>query len=105
MRLKLNIDNENMPDIMVTKYKVIEDENNDDISFVTLSNDNTIKGTYKYDNTKNDFKFKPFTIRIYFEWYEGNDEKMDDESDTNLIKENTKAPFTINSTIKFSQEI
>ena len=41
-------------------------------------------------------------IRIYIEWYDGNDNKMNNEDDTNLVTRNDKILLSIN--IKFTQK-
>lgn len=42
---------------------------------------NTITGTFIYSNEEN-FSHKPFTIRIFFEWREGENELMGDSEDS-----------------------
>lgn len=101
----LDINNEDIPDLMITKYTILPEnyEEGDTIEYTTIQ-DNAISNTMLFDNTIEDFKFEPFTIRIYFEWYEGEDEQMDDEADT-IIGTQEEVTFTINANISFEQII
>lgn len=102
--INLNIEDENMPDLMISKYAVLDNDYNegDQITTTTILN-NTIDGTVDYNATAHE----PFTIRVFFEWYEGVDEKMDDEADTNIGYEaalNNKS-LLVNASISFNQKI
>lgn len=112
--ITLKVLNENMPDLMITKYAILDndfDETKDTITYENIEN-NIISGSLDLENivaTNSDemenAKFEPFTIRICFEWYEGNDEKMNDDADTliGLDAENNK--LEIEAKIKFEQKI
>lgn len=102
--INLNIEDENMPDLMISKYAVLDKDYNegDQITTTTILN-NTINGTVDYNATAHE----PFTVRVFFEWYEGVDEKMDDEADTNIGYEaalNNKS-LLVNASISFNQKI
>ena len=102
--INLNIEDENMPDLMISKYAVLDKDYNegDQITTTTILN-NTINGTVDYNATAHE----PFTVRVFFEWYEGVDEKMDDEADTNIGYEaafNNKT-LLVNASISFNQKI
>ena len=102
--INLNIEDENMPDLMISKYAVLDKDYNegDQITATTILN-NTIDGTVDYNATAHE----PFTVRVFFEWYEGVDEKMDDEADTNIGYEaalNNKS-LLVNASISFNQKI
>lgn len=102
--INLNIEDENMPDLMISKYAVLDKDYNegDQITTTTILN-NTIDGTVDYNATTHE----PFTVRVFFEWYEGVDEKMDDEADTNIGYEaalNDKS-LLVNASISFNQKI
>lgn len=102
--INLNIEDENMPDLMISKYAVLDKDYNegDQITATTILN-NTINGTVDYDATARE----PFTVRVFFEWYEGVNEKMDDEADTNVGYEaalNDKS-LLVNASISFNQKI
>ena len=102
--INLNIEDENMPDLMISKYAVLDKDYNegDQITTTTILN-NTINGTVDYNATTHE----PFTVRVFFEWYEGVDEKMDDEADTNIGYEaalNDKS-LLVNASISFNQKI
>lgn len=108
--ISLEYDNENMPDIVITKYAIL-DENyieGNDLDLITLT-DNKITNTLNYNiaTAPEEFSFKPFTIRVFFEWYEGENELMNDEADSDLgnsaATEDTS--FKINATISFEQKL
>ncbi len=83
--IDLAIENENMPDIKITGYSLVPDGyiEGDPLDIVTLEG-NQITDTLNFDKEVEEFKFSAFTIRVYFEWYEGEDELMDDETDSNI---------------------
>lgn len=101
--ISLDVLNENMPDLMITKYSIIDSTymEGDNIQINTL-NSNTITGTLNYDNSV----YQPFTIRVYFEWFEGNGELMNDAQDT-LVATSTDITPSLNITanISFEQKI
>lgn len=102
--ISLNIEDENMPDLMISKYAVLDKDysEGDQITTATILN-NTIDGTVVYTATAHE----PFTIRVFFEWYEGVDEKMNDAADTNIGYEaaiNNKS-LLVNAEISFNQKI
>lgn len=100
--------NENMPDILISKYAIL-DANYKEGDTITTSNieNSEIKGSLIYDNNAENFSYTPFTIRVYFEWFEGENEQMDNEADTEISKDalenNTK--LQIEASIKFEQNI
>ena len=104
----LEIDNEEIPDLMITKYTILPNdyEEGDTIEYTTLQ-ENTITNDLLYDNETQNFSFDPFTIRIYFEWYEGENELMNDEADTEIgeTAAEDELSFTINANISFEQII
>ena len=108
--IDLEIDNEEIPDLMITKYTILPNdyEEGDTIEYTTLEG-NEITNQLIYDNETENFNFEPFTIRIYFEWYEGEEEQMNDEADTAIglasAEENEELSFTINANISFEQII
>lgn len=106
--IDLTIENDNIPDLMITKYAIIPEDyiEGDSLNIINLENGN-ITNTLYYDNSKADFKHQPFTIRVYFEWYDGENEAMNDESDTAIgLKAVTNGEtFKINANIKFEQEL
>jgi len=106
--IDLEIDNEDIPDLMITKYTILPNDyqEGDTIEYTTLQ-ESTITDEIIYDNETENFNFEPFTIRIYFEWYEGEDELMDDEADTEIgeASSNDELSFTINANISFEQII
>ena len=105
--ISLNIDNTNIPDLMITKYSIVDssyDEEKDELKVNSIEN-NKITGTLTFDNNTNNFKFEPFTIRIYFEWYEGVDEVMDDQADTEVGYDAENHSLQLTANIKFEQKL
>lgn len=104
--INLTINNENAPDIMISKYAIINSDYNEETDTLTTINtiDNTITGTLNFDNTTENFAFEPFTIRIYFEWYEGENETMNDELDTEFATTNEDS-LQITANINFEQKL
>ena len=51
----------------------------------------------------NEDSFESFTIRVYFKWYEGENEQMNDTQDTEVA--NTQENLQIKANINFSQKI
>lgn len=104
--VNLNIQNENIPDLMITKYALLPENyiEGDTLELITL-NGSTITNTFNYDKEIEDFSFKSFTIRVFFEWYEGSEETMTDEDDTYVggtaATEDTK--FQMSANISFEQ--
>lgn len=118
--ITLKVLNENMPDLMITKYAIL-DSNYDEKDTITYTDikDNMIKGSLDLDtiatsgdeiiSTEGDeietANFKPFTIRICFEWYEGEEEKMNDKADTLIASDVENNELEINAEIKFEQKL
>ncbi len=107
-QIDLSIDNEDIPDLMITKYAVLDEdyEEGDDITYTTLVN-NSITADMLFDNTTPNFAFQPFTVRIYFEWLENEDELMDNEADTEIgvSAAEDDVTFTITANTVFEQII
>ena len=103
-KITLNMVNENIPDLMITKYSILDEthEEQDDTELKNVE-DNAIQGTLMYNNEIDDYQFKPFTIRIYFEWYEGDTEKMNDEQDTEIGSKADENPLKMNVDMSFEQ--
>lgn len=109
--IDLDIDNEDIPDLMITKYAILPSdyEEGDTIEYTTLQ-EPTITDDLLYDNETENFAFDSFTIRIYFEWYEGEDELMNDEADTvfgiaaaEAAEEEEEVTFSITANMTFEQ--
>lgn len=104
---KYNIDfelkNTEIPDLMITKYAIVPEgyAEGDKVNMISLSN-NSINNQMDYDKNN---PFKPFTIRLFFEWYENENAVMDDNADTNTgtnAKDND-TKFIFNATAHFEQ--
>jgi len=104
----LDLLNENMPDLIITEYEILPSsyKEGDKIETVTLTT-NTITGSLEFNNTEEGFQFEPFTIRVHFEWYEGENEKMNDEDDSNIgnLAATEDTCLQIETTVHFEQKI
>jgi maltose-binding protein MalE len=104
--INLGIENGNIPDLMITKYAIIPDTYVEgDILEVINLNGSPITGTLNFDNSTSLFQFKPFTIRVFFEWYEGVNELMGDEADTAIGNSAAtgNTTFKMNANVSFEQ--
>ena len=100
--------NDNMPDLLISKYAILDSNYVEGDSLTTIPiTDNQINNLLTYDNNSENFRFEPFKVRIYFEWYEGQDENMNDEADTQIGNEaaTNDTKLQIKTTIAFSQII
>ena len=89
---------------MITKYAIVPNDylEGDKLTFENIT-DYSITNTVLYDQKT----FDKFTVRIYFQWMEGEDTTMTDAEDT-VIGNNAAindTSFTINANIKFEQII
>jgi hypothetical protein len=102
----LEIENDLVLDLIMTKYAFIPEGyiEGEPLDFIELE-ENIITNNMLYDKENPEFQFKPFTIRVYFEWYEGANELMDDESDTNIgrLAATEEATFSISANLAFEQ--
>ncbi len=101
--ITLSVLNENIPDIMITRYAILDSdyEEGDELTLNAITN-NRIQGSLNYNKNVDNFAFEPLTIRIYFEWYEGNNESMDDEDDTlvGIDADNNTLQMQVNMTFE-----
>ena len=124
--IELDVVNEDIPDLIITKYAIIDSENENNIVYKNIEN-NLIQETVDIErittpsddiiNTSSDeiittsgdeikeLDFKPFVIRIHFEWYEGENEKMNDEADTLIGNDAENNDLQINAKIRFEQKL
>ena len=60
-QIDLSIDNEDIPDLMITKYAILDEdyEEGDDITYTTLT-ENTISNEMLFNNNTPNFEFHPF---------------------------------------------
>ena len=106
--ITLEVLNENIPDLMITKYSILDSNYNEgDALEINNIENSKINGTLNFDNKTENFKFEPFTIRIYFEWFEGESEQMNDEADSKVGNEavTNDTNLDIKANIKFAQKI
>lgn len=104
--IKLAVLNENMPDIMVTKYSVLDNDYVEGTTTLDIEDiqNNEIIGSFDYTQGK---KYETFTVRVYFEWYEGTNELMNDEADTAVVTALTDEndSLDIEAKIQFKQKL
>lgn len=104
--INLEVKNEEVKDLMITNYAILDNNyiEGDQIETIPLE-ENSINETLLYDNSIDNFKFEPFTVRIYFEWYEGENEQLDDTKDTEIGTKaaNENTPLEITASINFEQ--
>lgn len=106
--LKVQVLNENIPDLMITKYAILDKDYKEGDEIVTNNlESNTLTGNMLYQNDIENYQFEPFTIRIYFEWYDGIDNTMSDNEDTEIGHDAAlnNTPLKIAATIKFQQQL
>ena len=108
--ITLDVLNEDLPDLLISKYSIIDDKSIDENS-ITMDDviDNKITDTLVYNNkvdeNGNKFSFSPFTIRVFFEWFDGETATMSDEMDTLVGTSEDVTSLQIQANIKFEQNI
>lgn len=104
--IDLAIENEEIPDLMITKYSILPSDyvEGDEVLYIDLV-DNHISNSLIFDSNTSDFSFDSFTVRVYFEWYDGEDEQMNDDDDTLVGNDaaDEELSFVINASIAFEQ--
>ena len=96
------IKDEDIPDLIIDKYAIIDNNTSETDESEIIYNDilnNEINDSFSLDEDN----FEPFTIRVFFEWYDEEDNTMSDDDDTNLIT--NKENFNITANITFEQKI
>ncbi len=104
----LQIENLEVPDLIISKYAILDNDYVEGDAITTENMvGNTITDSLAFDKTIDNFKFDPFTIRVYFEWYDEADNVMNDEEDTVIGHEaaTTGKTFRLNATIDFTQQV
>ncbi len=102
-KISLEILNEAIPDLMITKYALLNTTHQEGDNIQTLNiTDNQITGSLNI----NENAYEPFTIRIYFEWFENENETMNDEKDTEIgIKAASEdTTLQIKASLEFTQK-
>ena len=67
--ISIKLLNENMPDLIISEYAILDefDDENSEITYMPLV-DGIINDSFTYTENSS---YSPFTIRVWFEWYEG----------------------------------
>lgn len=103
--ISIELLNENMPDLMITKYAILNSTyiEGDEIE-TQIMTENQINGSLDITENKT---LEPFTVRVYFEWYEGENEQMDDLADSDIghIAAAEDTALDIKATIHFEQKL
>lgn len=84
-------ENDLISDFIITGYQI------DDGNLINLTNTNEITNDILLDEVNH-----VQTIRIYFEWYDETDNKMDDDADTAVTIDNDN--LTLNVKLSFTQK-
>lgn len=93
-------------DLKITHYAIIPSEQDDNSIQKIPYTGSSIENVLKYDNQTPNFKFSPFTVRVYFEWYDGQDNLMDDAADTEVsqkVNNSEDVNFNILASLSFKQ--
>lgn len=104
--IDLNIDSEDVPDLIITKYAILPENY---IEGNSLQFENLVEGKISSIMEYGTENFKKTTLRIYFQWFEGQTETltetMDDTADTNIgyAAATEDTTFAINANINFEQ--
>lgn len=110
--ITLRVVNENIPDLMISKYAILDKDykEGNTITYNNIEN-NKIQGSLDLDKivsgTDEIIKsnFEPFIIRVFFEWYEGESEQMNDKEDTQIATSTDDNQLEISAEIKFEQKL
>ena len=112
--ITLDVINENIPDLIITKYAILDNNYSEDKG-LTYQNikDNIIQGSLDLDKSVvasngdeiMESNFESFTIRIFFEWYDGIGETMSDELDSQIGSNAENSNLEIKAEIKFEQKL
>ena len=110
--ITLQVVNENIPDLIISKYAILNEEydENTTITYNNIEN-NKIEGSLDLEKIASDSdeiiesNFKPFIIRVFFEWYEGESELMNDKEDTLIATSTDDNQLEISAKIKFEQKL
>lgn len=102
--ISLGVENRVIPDLLITKYSIlpIDYVEGTPVEVIPL-NSNVLSQNMLIDKDDEDFEFEPFTIRIYFEWIDGEGEEMDDVADTEVAARTET--IKMNANIVFEQII
>lgn len=100
-QISLDVLNSQIPDFLINKYAILDSDyiEGEEIT-ETIINDKVINGEVNITPEG----IKPFTIRVFFEWYEGENEQMDDDADTQVGTNETEN-ISVQANIKFTQKI
>lgn len=93
-------------DLKITNYAIIQQGQEDEQIQKVPYTGTSIQNVMKYENQTEHFKFSPFTVRIFFEWYDGQDNLMNDSEDTQasqIASSDEDVSFNILASLSFKQ--
>lgn len=103
--ISIELLNENMPDLIISEYAILDEtyKEGENITYNPLT-DKIISGSLTHSEEKS---YNQFTVRVCFKWYEGKDELMDDNADTEIGKDAAinNSELQIKASIQFKQQI
>jgi hypothetical protein len=106
--INLVVGNESVPDFKITGYSIVPVGYVEGTTLeITPIENNNITNTLAFDKSSESFQFSIFTIRVYFEWYEGASETMNDAADTQVGYDaaTNNTAIMMNANISFGQSI
>lgn len=110
--ITLKVVNDNIPDLVISKYAILDKDykENNTITYNNIEN-NKIQGSLDLEKIASgtdeilESNFEPFVIRVFFEWYEGESEQMNDKDDTLIATSADDNQLEISAEIKFEQKL
>jgi len=104
--IDLDLDNALVPDLLLTRYAIVPEgyDGTSPLNFVNL-NGTSISNTLLFNNSINAFRFQSFTIRVFFEWYQGDDKIMTDEEESAIGMLANELTWKVEANISFEQVI
>ena len=104
--IDLDLDNALVPDLLLTRYAIVPQgyDGTTPLNFVNLTG-SSISNTLLFNNSINAFRFQAFTIRVFFEWYQGDDKIMTDEEESAIGLLASEISWKVEANISFEQVI
>ncbi len=104
-RIEMSIDNTIAPDVMISGYEILDETKVSNPGNIMNITGGVIENTLLFNKNITNYSHEEFTIRVYFEWYEGADNILTDEDDTELGTRTVTEDLSvaINATLSFEQ--
>ncbi len=83
--IELSSASTDVPDFIINKYEILEGDTlvSNPLNIINISN-GIIENTLLYNSNVENYIHEKFTIRVYFEWFDGDTNIMTDEQDTEV---------------------